>query len=152
MMDTLNSNPLAQAFGANLKAYDRVARSSQPVLKTMTRAQIEAGGFVTKRMKAHMDLPSRMAKCQTPMDVMAAGMQFWVECFEDYAETSQRALQIMGVAAPMPLSRISDWQPVKTASGSRERDVMDLTDAPDAATQTRHPGTAAPDQPYETAA
>lgn len=115
-------------FKAYWKSVDSMVRASQPAMKSYARAQVEAGGFITKRMKANMELPTRLGRCRNPMEAMQESAQFWVECMEDYAETSNRALQILGVNAPRPLSRIDDWQSFASGySGTRrERDVMSV--------------------------
>lgn len=115
-------------FKAYWKGVDSMMRASQPSMKAVARAQIEAGGFVTKRMKANMELPTRLGRCRNPVEAMQQGAQFWVECMEDYAQTSNRALQILGVNAPRPFSRIDDWQPpaAEKRAPRRERDVMSV--------------------------
>lgn len=112
-------NPMEGMLKAYWAGVDRAMRASQPQMKAAVRAQIEVGGFVTKRTKAAMELPERFARCKTPMDTFAETMQFWVEGFEDYAEASQRTLRAMGVAQAAPVSRIDDWVPVshKVAPG-----------------------------------
>jgi len=105
-------NPMEGMLKAYWAGVDRAMRASQPQMKAAVRAQIEVGGFVTKRTKAAMELPERFAHCQTPMDTYAAAMQFWVEGFEDYAEASQRTLRAVGMAQAAPVSRIDDWVPV----------------------------------------
>jgi hypothetical protein len=119
-------------FKAYWKGVDSLVRASQPSMKAAARAQIEAGGFITKRMKANMELPARLGQCRNPMEAMQEGAQFWVECMEDYAQTSNRAMQILGVTAPRSFSRIDDWQPFAAnhTPPKRERDVMSIDPRP----------------------
>jgi len=123
------------AMKTYLKNMDAMARPSRTQMKSAARAQIELGGFVAKRMKANIELPKKYAACVTPADVMGTTVAFWMTCFEDYAETAQRAGQAVGMAPADPISRIKDWQPpvgVETPAepADRARDTLDLDDAP----------------------
>ncbi|MEM1307472.1 MAG: hypothetical protein AAGG99_08100 [Pseudomonadota bacterium] len=123
------ANAFMRPFLTNL---DKVGQSSQPQLKATVRSQIEAGGFVAKRLKANMEMPERLSRCRTPMDTMMVATSYWMEAFEDYAESSQRAARILGFASPTVVSRIGDWQPpmapvdMVPTEPARVRDVMDV--------------------------
>ncbi|MEO1693913.1 MAG: hypothetical protein AAFR55_01595 [Pseudomonadota bacterium] len=126
------ANAFMRPFLTNL---DKVGQSSQPQVKATVRSQIEAGGFVAKRLKANMEMPERLSRCRTPMDTMMVATSYWMEAFEDYAESTQRAARILGFAGPDVVSRIGDWQPpmapvdMVPRAPARVRDVMDVATA-----------------------
>ncbi|MEL6299754.1 MAG: phasin family protein [Pseudomonadota bacterium] len=92
---------------------DQAVRAGQPTARSVMRAHIEAGGFVTKRMKANMDLPAQMAQCRDPNDLMALTASYWLQAFEDYATTGQRMAQCFGFPAESSVPTIEDWSSVE---------------------------------------
>lgn len=67
------------------------ARAAEPAMRTCMQTQCEAVGFAANRARAMLELPSALARCRTPQDVMAAQMQFWQTANREYLEFGRRA-------------------------------------------------------------
>ena len=126
------ANLMEGALKTYWRGFDSVARSSTPQAKAVVRSQIELGGFVTRRMKSGMELSHRMGRCSSPVDAVGEMASFWMDYFEDFAETSQRSMQIFGISSPAKVSRIQDWQPPMSPADveTKVRDTLELEPKP----------------------
>jgi len=100
--------PVAKSYFTEV---DRVVRAGQPSAKSVVRAQIQTGGFVTKRMKANMELPHQLAACRTPVDLAGVTFGYWLQAFEDYAQTAQQTAAMFGVVPADHVPTVEDWVP-----------------------------------------
>lgn len=75
-----------------------------PLLKSATRANIEAVNYATRRMRAYLELSARLAQSRSPQDVMTAQADFWRDACEHQAESTRRILTAMSGSTP-PLSQ-----------------------------------------------
>jgi hypothetical protein len=57
------------------------------------RAHLEVMGLMNRRTQAYLDLPSRLAKCRTPQELMGTQAQFWQMAFSQYSDTSRRVME-----------------------------------------------------------
>lgn len=64
-------------------------RSSAP-FKAAARCQLEVLGLVNRRAQAYMQIPTRLAQCRSPQDVVNEQMAFWRTAGQQYAETSRK--------------------------------------------------------------
>ena len=46
-------------------------------LKAAARCQLEVFGFLNRRTQAYMQVPTRLAQCRTPQDLINEQMDFW---------------------------------------------------------------------------
>ncbi len=99
---------------------DRVIRAGHPSAKSVMRAQIQTGGFVTKRMKANMELPQQVMACRTPVDLASVTFGYWLQAFEDYAETAQQTAAMFGMVPSDNVPTVEDWVPATANSHSVE--------------------------------
>jgi len=61
-----------------------------PLLKTMTRANLEVMNYASGRARACAEIPARLGRCRTAQDVIAAQSDFWREACAHQAEASRR--------------------------------------------------------------
>ncbi|MEO1746947.1 MAG: hypothetical protein AAFR13_10535 [Pseudomonadota bacterium] len=126
---------MQNAMASYWRSVDNVGKTAHPHMKAATRTQLEAGGFVAKRLRANMELPHRFARCKTPMDAMIEATSFWIEAVEDYADTTHSSFRALGFAPPTLEPRVTDWQsPIASATTPivkpRERDLLDVKPVP----------------------
>lgn len=89
------ANPLAPDFNSQSLSQ----RMSGP-LKAAARCQLEVLGLVNRRAQAYMHVPTRLAQCRTPQDLLNEQMGFWRTAAEQYAESSRRIFDAWAVADP----------------------------------------------------
>lgn len=82
--------------------FDPQAATSQVTapLKAATRCQVEVLGLVNRRTQAYMQVPTRLAQCRTPQDVVNEQMAFWRTAAEQYRETSIKIGEAWAQAMP----------------------------------------------------
>ena len=68
------------------------ARAAEPLARSAARAQLELSSLVGTRVKAWSEIPSTLAQCRTPFDLLQAQVAFWQEAGRDYTETTQRVM------------------------------------------------------------
>ncbi len=83
-----------QSFWANFPAPNgagkmAVAKEIEPMAKAVTLTQSEMLGLMSKRTRACMDWPTKLARCRSPLDVLALQQAFWQQCIADYTATAQ---------------------------------------------------------------
>lgn len=83
----------ARGAAAMMQAYS-------PLLKGATRANLEVMNFASRRTRAYAEMPARMARCRSPLDVMAAQADFWREACEHHAESSRKILESFFASSP----------------------------------------------------
>lgn len=112
---------------------DSSARSLEPFYKGVARWQLEAIGLASRRAQAYMEIPSRLAQCRTPQDVLAEQARFWQNAFEHYSESSRRLAAAWSQMATMPTVAGN------RANSQRERDYITFPEprsaSPQAASQ-----------------
>lgn len=70
--------------------------------KAAARCQLEMMGLANRRLQAYMHIPSTLAKCRTPQDLLTEQAGFWRTAFEQYAESTGKVVSIWGDAVNMP--------------------------------------------------
>jgi len=97
--------PTAAMFGA--------MKAAEPALKAVARTQLEWVKFAGQRGQAAMAVPSRLAACRTPHDLMTEQVRFWQTAFEQYAEATSRISAIwsnINPAAQMMAHHFDTWR------------------------------------------
>ena len=90
---------LSQAYFGTL---DQIAKGFEPALKGVGRWNLELLALTTKRSREWMEMPSRLAGCKSPVDVVSQQMRFWQTAAAQYSEASHRMVAALGACAVMP--------------------------------------------------
>lgn len=89
---------LFQNYFGGLEAF---GQAYNPFLKGAARAQLDLMGLMSRRAQAYMEIPSRLAHCRTPQDLLEEQMRFWRVAGEEYSDYFSRTMQAMSqVPAP----------------------------------------------------
>lgn len=91
--------PANAMFLAYFTALDSATSAMTP-FKGLARVQSEMMRFYTHRAQAILEIPSQLARCTTPHDILQDQMKFWDTAAKEYAETSRRIQQAWSQAAP----------------------------------------------------
>jgi hypothetical protein len=88
--------------GDQQSAFDPQAMTSQAAapLKAAARCQLEMFGLANRRTQAYMQVPTRLAQCRTPQDVLNEQMAFWRTAAEQYRESALKIGEAWGQAFP----------------------------------------------------
>lgn len=98
---------------------DNAAQGYEPVMKGLARVQLEMMSFASRRAQAYLEIPSRLATCRTPQDLMNEQMRFWQTAFQQYSENNRRIITAMtSMAQPMAAA--------DTRSKPRSRDYLSV--------------------------
>lgn len=91
--------PLGSGFPT---AFDTQAFTTQAAapLKAAARAQLELMGLANRRLQACMMVPTKLAQCRSPADVMTLQSEFWQTAFEQYTECGRKIAEDWGEALP----------------------------------------------------
>src|SRR5689334_4020813 len=65
-----------------------IASQAAAPLKAAARSQLEVFGLLNRRTQAYMQVPTRLAQCRTPQDMINEQMAFWRTAGEQYRETA----------------------------------------------------------------
>lgn len=107
------AGPFCNLSQAYLSGLDVAARGYEPAFRSAARWNLELMGLATRRARAWLELPSRLARCRTPQDLVRENLRYWQTSAHDYADGAQR-LTIAAGAFAMPGAN-GAW--VKTAPG-----------------------------------
>lgn len=77
------------------------AKGFEPVAKAMVRANAEAMTLMSQRAQACMALPSRLAACRTPHDLMTEQVRFWQIAMQQYTDTWRNLAAAWAPVHPM---------------------------------------------------
>lgn len=69
-------------------------------LKATARCQLEMLGLANRRAQAYMQVPTRLAQCRTPQDLINEQMAFWRTASDQYRECAVKVGQAWGQALP----------------------------------------------------
>jgi hypothetical protein len=77
---------------AGLPGFDPQAVTAQATapLKAAGRCQLEALGLINRRAQAYMQVPTRLAQCRTPQDLVNEQMAFWRTAGEQYSDSTRK--------------------------------------------------------------
>lgn len=53
-------------------------------------AGLEVASLATRRLRAYADVPSTVAMCKNPGELLSAQMRFWRQAAQDYADCNRR--------------------------------------------------------------
>ena len=93
-------NPsFGNGFSTGFDAQALTAQAAAP-LKAAARSQLELMSLANRRVQAYMQVPTRLAHCRTPQDLLNEQMAFWRTAAEQYMESSRRITEAWGQALP----------------------------------------------------
>src|SRR5262245_21638452 len=93
------AGPLGNLYFGGL---DLMVRGCEPALKGVGRWNLELVGLAARRSQAWLEVPNRLLKCKTPIDLVNEQIRFWQSAVSDYAEGSRRLGAAWGACAAMP--------------------------------------------------
>jgi hypothetical protein len=94
--------PLGNLSQAYFDGVDKMVRGCEPSLKGAARWNLELLGLMTRRSQAWMELPARVGRCKTPVDVYNEQMRFWQTAAADYTDGWRRLAAAWGACALLP--------------------------------------------------
>jgi hypothetical protein len=121
------AGPFCNLSQAYLRGLDLAARGYEPVFKNAARWNLELMGLATRRARAWLELPSRLAQCKTPQDLVGENLRYWQTAAHDYAEGA-RLLAVAAAAFALPGAK-GAW----VAKSSPSRDYITFAEAKPAA-------------------
>jgi hypothetical protein len=74
----------------------------EPSLKGVGRYNLELFSLMTKRSREWLEIPTRLSRCKTPVDVVGEQMRFWQTATAQYADASHRLAAALGACAAVP--------------------------------------------------
>ena len=83
---------------ANQQSMQTVLRSYTAWLQSTCQVQTEMLRFINKRIREDMEMPARFAQCKNPAEIVENQMSFATTMFQDYADESQKLLDLMAKA------------------------------------------------------
>lgn len=112
---------MKDVYLAYAQGFELMSQAWSPLVKSATRANVEAMTFVNRRTRAYMEVPSRIARCRTPGDLFAEQANFWREAAEQYAETSRKMLEAWAPAMVPPAPSTRSGRPAARKPPSEPR-------------------------------
>ena len=97
-----NAGPLVNVN----QAWEVFAKNSEPVLKSVSRWNLELMGFTARRTRAWIEIPAQLSRCKTPQDLMREQLQFWQAFARDYAEGARRLTLALGAVTGSALASL----------------------------------------------
>lgn len=94
--------PLGNLSQVYFGGLDNMVKRAEPALKSIGRWNLELAGLTTRRSQAWLEMPMRLGRCRTPVDVFNEQMRFWQTAAADYADSWRRLSAAWGACAVMP--------------------------------------------------
>ncbi|KAB2847303.1 MAG: hypothetical protein F9K44_13775 [Hyphomicrobiaceae bacterium] len=125
-----------RAYGPSaLSALDTSAKSMEPSVKSVTRANLELTQFWARRARATLETPHRLSRCRTPQQCMHEAIRLAHEAADDVRRTGETVLRLWTMALQQPSPLLYAWmaagqsltpQAGRTAEAPRavQRDVI----------------------------
>lgn len=63
---------------------------SNPYMRALAQANVEMVGLIGRRSRAYLDLPTHLAQCRTPQQILEEQAKFFQEMLHDYQVTNDR--------------------------------------------------------------
>jgi hypothetical protein len=101
--------PLGNFSHVYFGSLDSMAKGYEPALKSLGRWNLEVVGLTTRRCQAWLEVPVRVGRCRTPVDLFNEQMRFWQSAVADYSDGWRRLTAAWGACAVMP--RLNGAQP-----------------------------------------
>lgn len=103
----------------------------QAGFKNIARVQLEFWALSSRRSRAALSFPTKLAQCTTPQAAMAAYAEFWTGAFADCADSTRRINEAL-IASPVeeieptPVATVPVVRSEKSAkvAGGRRRQAL----------------------------
>lgn len=125
-------NPMAMMVAAAKSAGQLPAPSeADPGCKAATLAGCEMVRLASRRARAYMDVPAKLAACRSPQDMIAAQQAFWQQCMQDYLHATHAVGAFWSFAMPVTgmEETLEDESLESCPENGRGRDVMSVNGA-----------------------
>ena len=93
------TGPLANLASVYCTQLDYGLKASEPLLRSAARYQLECARLASERARAWITLPSAVANCRSPAELVALNMSFWQAAAASYQESLQRFWSATGSMA-----------------------------------------------------
>lgn len=80
--------------------FQAITQNMTAPMKAVARCQLETLGLVNRRAQAYMQVPTRLAQCRTPQDLVNEQMAFWRTAAEQYRDCALKVGQAWGQVVP----------------------------------------------------
>ncbi len=107
--------PLNGGFAFGFDPQTATSQATAP-LKAAARCQVEVLGLVNRRTQAYMQVPTRLAQCRSPQDVLNEQLAFWRTATEQYQACAVKIGEAWAQALPLQLAGM----------GKAERDYINF--------------------------
>lgn len=94
------TGPYQNIFQAYFGNLDSAARGYEPAYKAMARGNLEVMGLVSRRARAYMELPARLASCRTPQELLNEQTHFWQTAYQNYTESARTMMTLWSSVLP----------------------------------------------------
>lgn len=110
------------------------ARVTEPLAVGVARANLGISSLVGSRARAWAAIPSTLAACRQPSDLLQAQISFWETATRDYTEASRHMMSSWRYALP------SFGEAMAEEPQARDYITFPMPKDDDAAEERRHPG------------
>lgn len=114
----------SKGFPQPFESFGMLTGAMQLWAGNITRTSLEAGGFLSRRARANLELPNKLSHCRTMQDVMAAGAEYWTAALNDMVESQQRMLGIWAGKNPLAAGFASMAEEATAAMTKPLREAM----------------------------
>src|SRR5262249_32048707 len=90
------SGPLGNLSQAYFGSPDTGVKGCEPALKGIGQFNLVWLGLLTRRSQAWLEIPLRLGRCKTPVDLINEQLRFWQAAASDYVETQHRLAAAVG--------------------------------------------------------
>lgn len=116
-----SGGPFQEMLNGAFDQFVMAGRAFEPWFKAAARGSLEAFAHATRRAQAYVELPARLGQCRSPQDLLEEQMRFWQTMTQQYAECSQKILQIWADVAKNGSKG--------SQAGKPQRDYMTVSEA-----------------------
>lgn len=109
-----------EKFSRSATDFDPQAMAAQATgpLKAAARCQLEVMGLLNRRAQAYLQIPTRLAQCRTPHDVVNEQIAFWQTAMEHYSECSRKVAESWTTLVPADALKVErDYISFSNGSG-----------------------------------
>lgn len=92
-----------------LSALDASAKTAEPAMKSLTRANLELTQFWARRMRATLEIPHLLSRCRTPQQSMLETIKVAREAAEDTRRTAETVMRWWTLAVQQPAPLMTAW-------------------------------------------
>jgi hypothetical protein len=101
-LESLGQGKTASAADVGVADFDPQSLPAQATapLKAIGLSQLELLGLANRRTQAYLQLPTRLAQCRTPQDLVNEQMAFWRTASEQYTGSARKVAEVWAQAFP----------------------------------------------------